>query len=439
MWLLPILSAVSTLASRVFYRLDISGPEVPSTGPVLLVANHPNSLIDPALVGAAAGRPVRFLAKSTLFDHPTVGWLVRAAGAIPVYRRTDDSEAAARNVDMFAAVHAELGRGAAVGIFPEGVSHSDPALAELKTGSARIALGASQREAFPLIPIGLVLRDKGVFRSEALVMRGAAVEWDDLVSRGAEDRAAVRELTRRLERGLREVTINLERWEDRPLVDSAAAVWQAERAEVGGEPGSVAVPRAVAQILADLRRTGDPVWRQLARDVDRHRRRLAVLGLEPTDLDAKVDLGSGAAWLVKSLPLGLPPLVLVGVVGWLIFWPPYQATRGIVWLLGPDVDQQSTYKVLVGAPVYLIWLLAMGSIGWWRLGAAAGLGVLLVLPLLGGVGLWVRERWWRAWKDVRRFFLLRSRREVRRRLENEQTRLAGRLEEAWQAWRRSEG
>ena len=57
---------------------------------------------------AAAGRPVRFLAKAPLFTHPRVGWLVRASGAIPVYRRVDDASLAYRNQEMFAAVFEAL-------------------------------------------------------------------------------------------------------------------------------------------------------------------------------------------------------------------------------------------------------------------------------------------------------------------------------------------
>ena len=74
MWLAPFLSHVANAALRVYYRLHRGGVTVPRTGPVLLVANHPNSLLDPAMVALAARRPVRFLAKATLYTDPLLGF-----------------------------------------------------------------------------------------------------------------------------------------------------------------------------------------------------------------------------------------------------------------------------------------------------------------------------------------------------------------------------
>ena len=441
MWLLPFLSGISSFAARTFYRLQIVGPDVPANGPVLLLANHPNSLIDPALVAAAAGRPVRFLAKSTLFTDARVGLLVRGSGAIPVFRHSDDSAAATRNVDMFNAVFDALGSGAAVGIFPEGISHNQPALARLKTGSARIALGASSRygAVFPLIPVGLVLRDKGVFRSEALVIRGAPVSWDDLGGRSIEDQEAVRELTDRLENALRAVTVNLEQWEDQPLVDCAEAVWSAEVA--GGSEGVEQVKRSqtAARVLADLRREGDQRWVELARDVNLHRRRLQLVGLTPADLAARTDLAAGAGWTVRRLPLLGPPVVLLALLGAAVFWVPFHLTDRIVATIGPGEEQRSSYKVLVGALVHLFWILLLTVLAWRFLGPWVALAVLVILPVSGLVGQWVRERWRGAWSDARRFLLLRSRRELHRQLKAEQRTLADRLHRTYGEWRAQGG
>ena len=64
------------LIASLFYRVQRTGPPIPG-GAVLLVANHPNALLDPALVQTTAGRPVRFLAKSTLFRGHVLGPIIR--------------------------------------------------------------------------------------------------------------------------------------------------------------------------------------------------------------------------------------------------------------------------------------------------------------------------------------------------------------------------
>ena len=53
-----------------------------------------------------------------------------------------------------------------------GTSHSDPALRPLKTGAARIALGAGTSQPVTIVPVGLFYSMKGTFRSEALVFFG---------------------------------------------------------------------------------------------------------------------------------------------------------------------------------------------------------------------------------------------------------------------------
>ncbi|HEX8360513.1 MAG TPA: 1-acyl-sn-glycerol-3-phosphate acyltransferase, partial [Longimicrobium sp.] len=286
MWLLPIFSPLSRFALRVFYRLGVTGERVPARGPVLLVANHPNSLLDPAAVVAVAGRPVRFMAKAPLFSHGAVGWLVRGAGAIPVYRKQDGPAATGANDDSFRAVQDALAEGAAVGIFPEGISHTSPALAPLKTGAARIALGAAARTggAFPVVPVGLVFRDKESFRSEGMAVVGEPVAWDDLAGRGESDRGAVQELTARIAEALRQVTINLDRWEDAPLLETAEAIYSAETPTDPSPPARVRRMRQAAAALARLREDERGPWRSLAREVAGHARSLRVLGMTPEQL-----------------------------------------------------------------------------------------------------------------------------------------------------------
>ncbi len=428
-WLQAFLPHVSRLAAAVYYRVRYTGDTVPRDGPVLLVANHPNSLLDPMLVVAAARRPVRFLAKAPLFSDPKVSWLVKGAGAIPVYRRVDDPSQMDKNLDAFRAVHAALAAGAAVGIFPEGLSHSEPALVPLKTGAARIALGGAllARAVFPVIPVGLVFRHRDVFRSEAAVLVGQPIGWDDLGARGADDADAVRALTERIEAGLRHVTVNLERWQDRPLVECAVSVWEAEERALDHPSDQVVRLEATTRILAEVRRRDDAEAAALVADVEAHRRRLERLRLGPADLTTDVGLGRAVRWSVRRAYLAFPLAVVLAAVGLAAFYVPYRLTGWIVAGSGAREYEQSTWKLLVGIGVYTLWVGALATAATFAWGWQAGALALLGLPAVGMTGLLVRERWRGFWADVRRFFLLRSRRDLVSILKAQQADLAGRL------------
>ena len=433
MWLLPALSLLSHAAGRVYYRLTVAGEPVPRSGPLLLVANHPNSLLDPVLVAAAARRPVRFLAKAPLFTDAAVGWLIRGSGAIPVYRRIDDTNVMDLNEDMFRAVHDALSDGAAIGVFPEGLTHSAPELAKLKTGAARIALGTAAKisHSFTILPVGLVFRRKDVFRSEALIVRGAPIDWDDLAGRPADDREAVRDLTNRIEAGMRRVTVNLERWEDKPLVECAEAIWTAE---LGGRATANPVHRMTrleltTSALKILRQNPDPRRDAVVRDVTTHCRRLKRLRLSPKSLAADVSLRTSMKWTARRLPLFGLPAFAVAWIGYVLYWLPRHVTGRLVKIARPDHYQRSTFALMIGIVVYAVWLTLWELLTWWAAGPVAALVGVIFWPLMGLTGVWVRERWRGSWADIRSFFLLRSRRNLIRSLKTRQRELAGRLGE----------
>ena len=414
MWLSPAFSALANTAARVYYQLTIAGERVPETGPVLLVANHQNSLIDPMLVCAAARRPVRFLAKAPLFSDPKVGWLVRAMGSIPIYRRQDDPALVRRNLDTFREVYGVLAGGAAVGIFPEGRSHSEPSLADLRTGAARIVVGtwSAHRLRVPIVPVGLVFRQKDLFRSDALVVVGARLPLEDLGIGEVPDAQAVRGITERIGAALRQITLNLHTWEDRPLVESAVDIWDAEWQADRDPVGRVQRLEVTTRLLADLRRQPDPRWTGLVRDVRAHARGLSRLGLVPASLGARTDAATGVRWTVRRFHLLLPLAVALVVGGAVCFFPPYHLTGLIVRRLHLHEDERSTWKLLLGIVIYAVWIIALAGAAAIRWGLAAGAVVAVSLPWVGVGGIVVRERWRGAWSDARRFFLLRSRRDL---------------------------
>jgi 1-acyl-sn-glycerol-3-phosphate acyltransferase len=135
---------------RFWVRLDCQGLlHIPRQGPVIIAANHV-SYFDPLCLGVfidAAGREARFLAKSELYRNPLLGWVLRGAGQIPVYRESRD---AARSLqDAVAAMR----DGAAVVIYPEGTTTRNPDFSPMKAknGVARLAALTGA----PVVPVGL--------------------------------------------------------------------------------------------------------------------------------------------------------------------------------------------------------------------------------------------------------------------------------------------
>ena len=185
---LPV-ALLETIARRLFLALirlyfprrtvDGTGRLPPPGTPAVYLANHPNGLLDPLVLCVAVDRPVRFLAKSTLFGNPLSRLAMNALGCLRVFRprdlRPDErDQAGPRNEATFAACRRILAEGGELALFPEGTSHSDPRLRPLKTGAARIALSTvAETGVVPvLVPCGLHYEDPARFRSGVHVTVG---------------------------------------------------------------------------------------------------------------------------------------------------------------------------------------------------------------------------------------------------------------------------
>jgi 1-acyl-sn-glycerol-3-phosphate acyltransferase len=136
------------------------GQERIPEGPVVFAANH-FSHLDPVLVGATVGRPVRYLAvdelygSSAFFDRLTT-WL----GAIPM-SRTRAPLGALRTALQ------ELRDGGSVGLFPEGVRVWTWGEMDPKRGAAWLA----SRVGVPLVPVAIAGSDDAMGRGQMRIER----------------------------------------------------------------------------------------------------------------------------------------------------------------------------------------------------------------------------------------------------------------------------
>ncbi len=373
-------------ASLLFRRLEVAGEErYPADRPVLLVANHFNGFVDPIVITAALGRTPRFIAKAGLRRVPIGGLLLRALGVVFVRRQTDQGGAVG-NEDAFAECHRALARGDVVAIFPEGTTHDRPRVDPIKTGAARIALGAraAGAKALAIVPVGLTFPDKVALRSSALVQFGPPIELDvvSLGGAGPADTEAVRQLTAIIDRGLRAVS------PDFPDIETALALEQAAQVALSSEDDPDPPLEDRYELARRLGRLDPEAQASVRREIGRYTTMLS--GLRLTDAD--VIAPTNPTRLLRSA-LGIAVLVVLlgGVVAataLINLWP--AGLVALASLLVRTPVSKGTTRVLVGLVAF--------PTAWITAGVLATDGVLRVslVVLTAAVGalaaVWLVER-----------------------------------------------
>jgi glycerol-3-phosphate O-acyltransferase/dihydroxyacetone phosphate acyltransferase len=382
---------VARFAVWIFYRVDRIGPRTPD-GPALLVANHPNGLLDPALVWTTAGRPLRFLAKSTLFHGSLVSPLVRGSGAIPVYRRIDAGADMARNAEMFSAVEQALAQGDGICLFPEGISHSEGRLTELRTGAARIALAsAAAGVRVALVPVGLTFSAMALFRSDATVAFGMPLYCDDLRDEYSRDAmGAARSLTERLARHLRGVMVEADPRSDAEVVERVDILYCVARRQAAGGAERLQRRRIIAAGIEELRARDPDRYQQLRLLLRRYDADLARFGLTDRDLDGRAGPRTATRFVLREALYAsvLGPVALLGDV---VFAVPYLLTD-LAARRNPYLEDRATLKAVAGAVMYLGWTVALVALTGIFFGIAAAVGLGVLLPPFAVATLFARER-----------------------------------------------
>lgn len=419
--------ALSALTLRLFFRLE--APVDPTDalkleGPVMYVGNHPNGLIDPGLLLILAKRQVTFLAKEPLFRMPVLGSIMRGMDALPIYRKQDGPGDTTRNEGTLTASVDALVQGRAITLFPEGKSHSEPQLAELKTGAARIALEAARKGAeVKLVPVGITYEAKNRFKSRVHVQVAPFLSAKEFLERPGEDpHEAARRFTDAIAEALRQVTLNLEAWEDLPILETAESLYALSK----GEQASTERRQAFARGMSLLREEQPERFERLKNQLAEYRARLSLLSVSPDDLTSQYRPGTVALFVLRNLFAVLSlPLVLLGFG---LFVIPYYLPLLAVKAAKPGEDTESTVKVLTLLLLAPLWWALLTGLAWWSGGLGFGLATFLGVPPLALYTRYFLERRARAWHDARTFFVLTSRRRVQAGLLAEGRQLAREVE-----------
>jgi len=415
---------VRALVRSFFRRVEVAGlDELPDDRGGILVAWHPNGMVDPGLILATFAHQVVFGARHSLFHWPGLGALMRALGSVPIRRASDtaDMDPEVRrqaNLGSLDALARRVAAGSFSCLFPEGRSHDAPHAVDLKTGAARFYYRSRQLMAAgepppALIPVGLHYDAKRDFRSSALVAYHGPIELPpeldvtppaDEPEERARDRC--RALTAEIDRILEHTVMATESWDLHFLMHRTRKLVRAERARrAGSDPGKPAMlertlgfARVWEAYRERLRTDPDRVEALRAR-IEEYDEDLRALRIEDHELDRNPRLASpllGAILLlqVAAVYLLLPPLLLVG---YMVNLPVAIGLWVLTRMLSRKRKDEATIKVLFGAVAFPISWIAAGALTMWthhRMQALfpaipdapvlAGLFVVL-LGVLGGI------------------------------------------------------
>lgn len=367
-----LFGAVAWLAVRAFHRsVEVVGAHrIPADRPVLLVANHGNGFVDPVIVAAVLGRIPRFLAKATLWDVWPARPLLGLLGVLPIHRAVDGPDTSA-NQQTFSAAWHELALGSTVAIFPEGTTGDRHGLDKVRTGAARLALGAVDHiEDLVVLPIGLAFESRIETRSRAVVIVGEpirAADWfrDWQLATGREDDtsdhiqhtserhdhvppAAVRDLTDEIRLALEAISPEFASVDERDLLRAAARVACVDR------PGQRDATFGAIERLARRLAAAPAVRRAAVIEAYRtYATRLQLLRLHDDDVLPRRDsrlrlLGAVLALVflgsvvVTATLIHLPAILLIVISTGLVT---STATKGTVRLLVGAVAGLATWVV----------------------------------------------------------------------------------------------
>lgn len=343
---------------RLYFRQieRVGDPPGPDVRGRVFVSNHHNALIDPILVLTDAACEISPIAKSTLWKIPGLKWLLDGAGAVPIYRRKDDANKdASANEKIFETIAAHLGRGGNILIFPEGTSHSEPHLAPLRTGAARMLLAADTSGA-PLTyqAVGLEFDERDRFRSRCLVLWGPVRRLTDVPGSGEE---RVHAITAQMAADLEDLLVAADTHEERRLIARVAEML-ANDAGDATLSGWSTIGRQVDDAAVTLRDADPHLVARVREKMQAYYDELARLGRT----DAQVSSATAAVTKPPTRWLGRLALAPLAVPGFVLYFIPYWIPRLVAERTAREsADDISTIKLGVALVVYPLW--AAGLIG----------------------------------------------------------------------------
>jgi hypothetical protein len=370
-----------------------------------------------------------------LFRFAPLKWLLTQCGVIPVNRLKDDPRGMKSVFDTFERCFAVLERGSAVALFPEGITHDDPQLKEVKTGAARMALDLEHRHVgllgLRIVPVGLNFAAKESYRSDVLVNFGEPIDTRDfLTGYDTHRKECIHRLTEEIESRIKSLIVHLPELEHARVLAAVRRLYL-ERlpppTRAAGEPSS-----ARADNLARVQRIVKAVEETHARQPERARAFADKLNryesllqrLRLSDESVRTP-AKGIGSVLRNLVLALMALagLPVALYGWLHRLIPFALVR---WSVGRFAAPER-HKAQVSTAAIVAGVVAFGGFYTmcivachWLWGWPVSFWYALSLPLASLVAFYYAREIrrlahgvWTAWIFLRAPFATRRLRAMR--------------------------
>lgn len=341
----------------------LNDDRVPLSGPVIFLPNHRSAFMDPIVVASYLKRRVHFLARGESFKNQMMAGLLGKLNVIPIYRKDKTPDDMYKNEETFKYCYKLLEEGGALVIFPEGASQSKPVLLPLKTGSARIALGAEAKNEFKLgvslVPVGINYTNPHHFQGKLFLNFGRPIKAVDFREAYENDPVkAVQTLTAHIEDELKRriVIVDDSRWQD--LTDKVEQIVQSNssRFEVEKEFESIKwfmARKDIAGAIEYFRREKSEELESLELRVQQYFSIIELLNLNEGTFNP---LGKKQDKRVRFLPLllyfsiGLPVFML----GYILHFIPFYLTNILAKVLVKKTDFIGSILLVLGLLLFSI-------------------------------------------------------------------------------------
>ncbi len=385
------LKLIISLSIRIYYReiRVLNRENLEHDGPMILIANHPNTLMDAWILGYINRRRVNYMAKATFFNSPFKRKMLSALGMIPINRKSDGAVAGVANKDSFEACYELLERGGVLAIFPEGTSYLERKLRELKTGTARIALEVEKRTNgrmdLLVVPVGLNYVSADRFRGSVMVHVGKPISVDPFLEEYHVNQGlTAKKLTERFRSELSRVFVTMSDDVKDQLVQQLTFLFESRYAEEKGVRQSIGILKTVLDRLDEISVTAPWKLDELREQANELTRQLHFFGIRPHFLDRPY---RSTLYLRQTLQSYLfllltIPLFLFGFVHSAL---PYYFIGWLVPRITKEVEYHAPLSVLLSMFLYPIvytgWAIAFN----WLFDPSLLLllGYIAALPLSG--------------------------------------------------------